>query len=100
MSPLRRRLNTLAALLILGGLAWLYYPLLTGESRMREFCESLTPGWTTVEEVRAAAQQLGYGITEHADAGLIHETSSFGRYICQVTFRDGKLLSSEYVDNS
>ena len=98
MTPLRRRLNTLVGLLILGGLAWLYHPLLTGESRVRAFCESLTPG-SSLGEVRAAARKLDFGITEHADDALIHEASSFGRFICQVKFHDGKLLTSVYVHN-
>jgi hypothetical protein len=56
MSPLRKRLNAIAGLLILGGLIWVGYPLLTGDSRMQEFCASLSAGMP-INEVRAVTRQ-------------------------------------------
>jgi len=98
MSPLRKRLNLIAGLLIMGGLGWLYYPLLTGEARMQKFCASLSAG-TQLSEVRSAARQLDYSFTADAGNALIHDTSSFGRFVCQAKFNDGRLVSSTYVSN-
>jgi hypothetical protein len=95
MSPTRKRSNTIAGVLMLGGVAWVGYPLLTGESRMQEFCASLSAG-ALINDVRAAARQRGYSVTEQDSSALIHATSSFGRFVCRTEFKDGELVSSTY----
>ena len=88
----------MAGFVILGGLGWTYYPLLTGEARMQKFCASLSAG-TQLSDVQSAARQLDYSFTADAGNTLIHDTSSFGRFVCQAKFNDGGLVSSTYVYN-
>jgi len=98
MSPLRKRLNLIAGFLISDGLGWMYYPLLTGEARMQKFCASLSAG-TPLSEIQSVARQLDYTVTADTGNALIHDTSSFGRFVCQAQFNDGGLVSSTYVSN-
>jgi hypothetical protein len=90
----------------IGGLliaAFLYlgvWPFLVGGGRMESFCLSLETG-TPISRVRDVVQQKQYRVAYSDKTGqaIIHDPRSFGRFVCEVQFKDERLVSARYQDN-
>lgn len=76
------------------------WPFIVGGSRMESFCSSLTNG-LSFKEVEKLATPKGYRITHLSkeQKAVIHEPRSMGRFLCDLEFRDDKLISAKYVNN-
>ncbi len=99
MSPLRKRLNTIGGVLLLGGIWYLIHPFWTGAERMRGFCSSL-PIVTSMDNLRRLTADRGFdlalGVDQH---GYIHEKRSMGRFLCEIQLRGNRLESAAYQNN-
>ena len=94
----RKTLFMAAGFLLLG--AFLYvavWPLLVGERNMQALCKSLAADMSTAR-VRDIVQRNQCRMTSPDKTGraLIHDPRSFGRFICEVDFRDDRLASARY----
>jgi hypothetical protein len=97
----RRVLVVLAGSLFLGALLYVaVWPFVVGGSNMQAFCRALTKD-ATISQVRDIVQQNGYRMTPPDKVGriFIHDPRSFGRFICDAQFKDGRLVSARYSQN-
>ncbi len=97
----RKTYSVVAAVLLLGTFFYVaVWPFVVGESNMRAFCVSMEKG-AQVSRVRDMVEQKRYRITSPDKAGLalVHDPGSFGRYICEVRFREDRLESARYRQN-
>jgi hypothetical protein len=95
----RKSLNTILGLALLAGFAYLIYPFIAGRSQMQGFCAGLKIG-ATQKEIERAVSDRGYRVIfEKEQFGFVHDTRSFGRFLCEVKLSDGRLASAIYVDN-
>ena len=86
---------------ILGGLFYVaVWPFIVGGNNMQSFCQSLAKD-TSLVQVRYITNQNGYRMTPPDKDGrvLIHESRSFGRFICEVQFQEERLMSARYQFN-
>lgn len=86
---------------LLGALFYLgVWPFIVGGSHMESFCRSLTPG-LSVSELNALVSGKGYRMTavSNEQRAIIHDTRSMGRFLCEVEFREGRLVSAKYRFN-
>lgn len=86
---------------ILGGLFYVaVWPFIVGGSNMQAFCQSLAKD-TPLAQVRNLAKQNRYRMTPPDKDGrvLIHESRSFGRFICEAQFKEERLVSARYQHN-
>lgn len=93
----KRALWLMAAVFGLIGL--LVWPFMVGGPRMQAFCESVPLGWLQ-DQLRAAVSNEGYRLMLSQDGtGLVLEARSFGRFICEVKFQQGRVVAKRYVFN-
>jgi hypothetical protein len=86
---------------LLGALFYIgLWPFIVGGSRMESFCSSLSNG-LSVAQVESLAAQNGYRLSRLSkeQRALVHEPRSMGRFICDVEFREERLVSAKYVFN-
>lgn len=76
------------------------WPFIVGESRMKSFCSSL-PNGLSVAQVTSLATQNGYSLSHlpKNTRALVHESRSMGRFLCELEFREERLVSAKYVFN-
>ena len=76
------------------------WPFIVGGSRMESFCTSLSNG-LSIAQVESLAAQNGYRLSRLSkeQRALVHEPRSMGRFICDVEFREERLVSAKYVLN-
>jgi hypothetical protein len=76
------------------------WPFIIGGSRMESFCSTLTNG-LSIAEVESLAAQNGYRLNRlsKGERALVHEPRSMGRFICDLEFREERLVSAKYVLN-
>ena len=67
---------------------------------MKSFCTSL-PNGLSIAQVESLAAQNGYRLSRLSkeQRALVHEPRSMGRFICDVEFREERLVSAKYVLN-
>ena len=100
MSP-RKVIFSFLGIALLG--AFFYYglwPFIVGGSRMESFCSSLSKG-LSVTEVASLAAQKGHRLSRLSkeQRALVHEPRSMGRFLCDLEFREERLVSAKYVLN-
>ena len=97
-TSMRRWMFAGMAVLMLGGVAFGFWPYVGAAYRMNGFCEALATG-TAVGDVQAQAATRGYEVSAPA-AGqiLIQDRRLGGRRICDVRFGDQGLQSSKLTD--
>lgn len=92
----RRLILGLAGAVVLGGIA--LGPFIEGGRRMETFCAGLSPGMeadAVVERIVAAGlRRSGSGTV-----WFIQDGASFGRFVCRIEWRDGRLASRAYLEN-
>ena len=87
-------------IILLGVVFYFGWPFVVGGSRMESFCSSLTNG-LSFKEVEILATPKGYRMMRLSkeQQTVIHEPRSMGRFLCDLEFRDDKLISAKYVNN-
>jgi hypothetical protein len=99
LSIRRKRINTVLGLLLLGGLVYMFWPFVVGRGQMQTFCASL-PNGASLAQVNELVSARGYHIVVGSDGmGLVHDTRSFGRFLCQTHFQNEKLVRANYLNN-
>ena len=65
---------------------------------MKSFCTSLSNG-LSIAQVESLAAQNGYRLSRLSkeQRAFVHEPRSMGRFICDVEFREERLVSAKYV---
>jgi hypothetical protein len=94
----RKTLSIAAGCLLLG--AFLYiavWPLLVGQGNMQALCKSLATDMP-ISQVRDIVQRNQCRMTSPDKTGraLIHDPRSFGRFNCEVAFKNDRLASARY----
>jgi hypothetical protein len=99
ISSRRKRIGVVFGILLLAGLGWFYWPFAAGPGQMQSFCSSLAAG-ASVAQVQAQAAQHGYRVSSLVDnRAFVHDSGSFGRFICNLEFGSEGLVSSVYSFN-
>jgi len=96
MSPLRRRLNMIAGIAILGGLGFWGYRGMTAEGRVRNACSEITSGMT-MAQVKAIAS--GKGLEARAPVtgvSFVVAPETLGEFGCRLNWNSGVVASSQY----
>jgi len=97
----RKTLSLIVGALLLGALFYFaVWPFVVGGSNMQAFCRSLAKD-TLISRVRDIVQQTRYRMSPPDKEGraFIHDPRSFGRFICEVHFKDERLVSARYQQN-
>jgi len=98
-STLRSRINSLLGLILLSGLAYLFWPFVFGRGQMQEFCPTLQQG-LSLAQVKTLAAVRGYKVTDPIEGqAFVHSPRSMGRFNCVLSFGKDGLQSSRYADN-
>jgi hypothetical protein len=97
----RKIIFSILGIAILGAFFYIgLWPFIVGGSHMESFCSTLPKG-SSVSEVASLANQMGYrmGRLSKEQRALVHEPRSMGRFLCDLEFRDERLVSAKYVFN-
>jgi hypothetical protein len=97
----RKSLSVMVGAIILGALFYVaVWPFVVGGSNMQSFCQSLAKG-VLISRVRDIAEENRYRMTPPDKTGraFIHDTRAFGRFICEVQFKEERLTSARYQQN-
>ena len=97
----RKSLTVILGALLLGVLLYVaVWPFVVGGSNMQAFCRSLAKD-VLISRLRDIVQHSGYRMTSPDKAGraFIHDPRSFGRFICEVQFKEERLTSARYQLN-
>jgi hypothetical protein len=97
----RKTLSIVVGCLLVGVFLYIAaWPFVVGESNMRALCKSLAKDML-VSEVRDIVQRNQCRISSPDKAGraFVHDPRSFGRFICEVQFKDERLMSARYQQN-
>ncbi len=76
------------------------WPFIVGEERMQDFCGSLSPG-SPLAVVQGTVEKRGFrlAMSNNSDSALVHDSNTFGRFICKLQFKSGVLVSARYQRN-
>ena len=86
------------AILMLGGIAFGFWPYVWAVHRMNGFCEALATG-TPMGDVQAQAAERGYEVSSAAEGQIrVQDSRLGGRRICAVQFDAQGLQSSKVTD--
>ena len=93
-------MKQLVGLVILGVFGFVVYPFIVGDENMESFCKTIQVGELT-DVVFARAKESGHSsrVLEEQDKALIIDSSAMGRYICEVSVSDDKVIGTKYVPN-
>ena len=96
----RNEMKNLVGLLLLGISGYLFYPFLVGDENMESFCTTIRVG-ELMNVVFARASDSGYSsrVLEGQNKVLIIDSVAMGRYICEVSLSDDKVIGKQYVPN-
>lgn len=95
----RMRIGIVFGLLSLAVVSWVNWSFMTGSEQMQRFCASFTAG-SSVAQIRAQAEQLGYRVSTPVDGrAFVHDSGSFGRFTCDLQFKSNRLMSATYLLN-
>lgn len=88
------------AVLLCAVAGWLLWPFMVGERNMRAFCAALPVG-ESVALLHQHAAREGYRVSGPDAAGraIVHEPRSLGRFLCNVQFSGGQMVSAAYQHN-
>ncbi len=86
-------------------LVFLYFgvlPFVFGGKKMETFCQQLIPG-LPANEVYYLTEQTHYRLLESKEGDkhtlTIYDAKAMGRFICEVTFDDNKVIEAKYIHN-
>lgn len=97
-TSMRRWMFVAMAVLMLGGVAFGFWPFVASAQRMQGFCEALTAG-TPIGDVQAQAATRGYEVSALAEGRvLVQDPRLAGRRTCDVRFGAQGLQSSKLTD--
>jgi hypothetical protein len=92
-------MQTAAFLLPVGLVAIFIWPFVLGRYQMQEFCSSIAAG-SLLSQVEEAAERKGYRLSLGNDGvGFIHDSRSFGRFICRIDVSQGLVVAKKYLLN-
>jgi hypothetical protein len=92
-------IRRLPGFLLLMGVAYFMYPLVTGAGRMQSFCGAIQAG-EPEESLLARVAAVGYDSRKPDNARLLLiDSRAMGRFICDVSILDGKTAGATYVNN-
>jgi hypothetical protein len=93
-------MKQLVGLVVLGAFGFVVYPFIVGDENMELFCTTIQAGELS-EVVFARAKESGYSsrVLEGQSKVLIIDSSAMGRYICEVSLAEGKVIGAKYVPN-
>ena len=93
-------MKQLVGLVILGIFGFVVYPFIVGDENMESFCKTIQAGELT-DVVFTRAKESGYSsrVLEEQNKVLIIDSSAMGRYICEVSLSDDKVIGTKYVPN-
>ena len=97
---MKKSVKNILGLLIFGIIGVTIYPLFVGNENMELFCESV-PMDESEDILLARALESGYTNVEVRDQDqiLIIDSRAMGRFICEVTLSDNKVIGTRYVLN-
>jgi hypothetical protein len=96
MGKVRKAVNLIAGLFILGGISYCSYSFGTAESRMRQTCGEITPGMSA-SALRTFAKEHGLNPPrQESGVNFLAESKTFGRWSCRVVLEKGVVQSAEY----
>ena len=99
LSTRRKKINTALGLLLVVGLAYVFWPFVVGRTQMQRFCVALPPG-SSPSQVKALAAAKGYELFGPTNGqASIHSSRSFGRFICDLRFGPNGLESAAAAVN-
>jgi hypothetical protein len=93
-------MKQLVGLVILGIFGFVVYPFVVGNENMESFCTTIQAGELT-DVVFTRAKESGYSsrVLEEQNKVLIIDSGAMGRYICEVSLSDDKVIGTKYVPN-
>lgn len=94
----RQWLALFAGLMLPGYLAYFWYSLATGQSRVRDTCNRITPGMTT-SELKRFVENTDFDpprLETPRNRVVLKEFRTMGRFICEVTFENDVVTSTKY----
>ena len=93
-------MKQLVGLVILGFFGFVIYPFIVGDENMESFCTTIQAG-ELADVVFARAKESGYSsrALEEQNKFLIIDSRAMGRYICEVSLSDDKVIGTKYVPN-
>lgn len=96
----KKRTGLLWAGVLVLGFAYLFiWPFVVGGQRMQAFCASVPLG-TSLTQLQSSVAAEGYRLALGQDGiGLIHDRRAFGRFICQVTLSQNRVVAKHYSFN-
>jgi hypothetical protein len=96
MRSIRRTVNLVGGIAILGALLYVFGGFFTAPSRLRSVCAQIHPG-TTLTQLQVLADAHGLNtLHEVAPVLFLVEARTFGRYGCRVEFRGPVVSKAEY----
>jgi hypothetical protein len=93
---MRKLINVIGGILIVGALSYCTHNCLSAEGRVRSVCNHIKPGMT-VEQLRQFV--LSRGMTPEpmgSEISFVVETKTFGRYGCKAISEGGYVKESKY----
>jgi hypothetical protein len=94
-----KRIILVVGLALLAGLAWVVWPFIVGPGQMQTFCGSLEVG-SSMKQIQTLAEQHGFRISVPSDGRVfVYDSSSFGRFTCDLQFKSDSLVSAIYSLN-
>jgi hypothetical protein len=93
-------MKQLIGLVILGIFGFVVYPFIVGDENMESFCTTIQVG-ELADVVFTRAKESGYSSRslEEQNKVLIIDSAAMGRYICEVSLSDDKVIGTKYVPN-
>ena len=96
---LRKRLNLVLGVVVMGALVYWLYPFIAGGSNMKAFCRTFQVGMT-LQNVERAVADAGFRLSLAKERkGFVHDPRAFCRFVCEVNFDGHRLASAEYFVN-
>ena len=87
-------------LYVLLSIAYVFYSMATGEARVTELCNQITPGMTRSQVMAFAVEHSINAGTRHiapnANAAYLTEARTLGRHTCRVELESGVVKTTAY----
>jgi len=94
--------NVLAILIIFAVIYFGIMPFIFGGKKMKTFCRQITPGMQS-NEVYKLIEQTHYKFLKNKEGAnhtvTIIDSKAMGRSICEVAFRQDRVIEARYVYN-
>ena len=93
-------MKQLVGLVALGIIGFVVYPFIVGKENMELFCTTIQAGELS-DVVFTRAKESGYSsrVLEGQSKVLVIDSGAMGRYICEVSLANDKVIGAKYVPN-